>query len=78
MTHGTPFHVPHPLQIGIPDTPRFIIGMTHIVPDVWCFSAKIAFPTHNLASLQHPQDIIDQLDEPLALGVVPFFPKNPA
>ena len=75
MTHRAPFHVAHPLQIGVPDLPRLIIGMAHIVPDAWCFSANIAFPAHDPTSFQHLQDIIDQLDEPLALGVVPYPPK---
>jgi len=46
------------------------------VADVWCFSANITLPTHNPASFQHSQDIIQQLDEPLAFGVVPDLPKS--
>jgi len=76
VTHRAPFRMAHPLQIGVPDLPRLIIGMAHIVPDAWCFPANITFPTHNLTSLQHPQDIIDQLDEPPATTAVPYLAKG--
>jgi hypothetical protein len=73
MAHRAPFHMPHPLQIRVPNTRRLIIGMAHIVPKAWGLSANITFPAHNPISFQLPRDIIYQLDEPLAPAVVPYL-----